>query len=257
MTCRLQSHQPLPLINYKFTTSAIVRILKNPYYVGLIRRRGELHDGKHEPIIKEELFQRVQDQMAKNTGRHRFDGRRSVRGHMLAKLIRCRECGNGLYASIQGTQRAETYYKMPKRAKGPECRYAGRSFNGSSIDRVVDQLFGGFELLDDWRDYVKTRFIANTKIEDLFRRRESLLEKKGRVNELFFDSEIDRPERDARVRRIEEELEETKVLSDDAVESAGELLEDFRSLWALANARERNDLLRIVLEAVYIDIWNT
>lgn len=98
-----------------------------------------------------------------------------------------------------------------------------------------------------------TSFLEKTNVEELQRRRESLHKKKGRVNELFFDGEIERLERDERISSLNEELEKTQVFKDDAVEKAGELLEDFGSLWDSADLKERNRLLRTVLDAVYVD----
>ena len=89
-----------------------------------------------------------------------------------------------------------------------------------------------------------------TKSRELQRRRKSLLGKKER---LYIDGEIERRDRDERVSLINEELAKTELFSDDAVEKAGKLLEDFGSLWESANIKERNRLLRTVLQAVYVD----
>jgi hypothetical protein len=36
-------------------------ILSNPFYTGLFRYAGELHEGKYEPIIAKKLFDKVQE----------------------------------------------------------------------------------------------------------------------------------------------------------------------------------------------------
>lgn len=36
-------------------------ILSNPFYTGLFRYAGELHEGKHEPIIAKKLFDKAQE----------------------------------------------------------------------------------------------------------------------------------------------------------------------------------------------------
>jgi len=44
----------------KFYKSAVERILKNPFYSGFLQWEGRLYPGKHDPIISEGLFRRVQ-----------------------------------------------------------------------------------------------------------------------------------------------------------------------------------------------------
>jgi hypothetical protein len=36
-------------------------ILSNPFYTGLFKYGGELHEGKQEPIIAKKIFDKVQD----------------------------------------------------------------------------------------------------------------------------------------------------------------------------------------------------
>ena len=71
---------------------------------------------------------------------------------------------------------------------------------------------------------------------------------------LYIEGEIERDKRDELVRVINKDLEKSKVLNVDAVERAGELLEDFPELWSETNTQERNGLLKTVLDAVYVDL---
>ena len=50
----------------KFKKTNIQLILKNPLYIGKVRHEGVLYPGLHEPIISEEVFQRVQDILKDN-----------------------------------------------------------------------------------------------------------------------------------------------------------------------------------------------
>jgi site-specific DNA recombinase len=50
---------------------ALYLILRNPIYVGKIRYRQELHQGQHEPIVEEALWQRVQALLTDQMGRPR------------------------------------------------------------------------------------------------------------------------------------------------------------------------------------------
>ncbi len=43
-----------------FTPFAVKDMLNNPFYLGLVKYQGELIPGRHEPLVTEALFQRVQ-----------------------------------------------------------------------------------------------------------------------------------------------------------------------------------------------------
>src|SRR6266542_803579 len=65
------------------------RILRKPIYCGIISYGNELYEGKHEPLISKELFDRVQQVM---------DGRsrpqlRVTKPYLYQRLFHCGECG--------------------------------------------------------------------------------------------------------------------------------------------------------------------
>lgn len=77
-----------------FQKQEVIRILRNELYIGKIRYEGELFDGKHEPIIDTDLFDRVQAILDHNreTGRSAHDSKRHV--YLLSGLVRCGRCGS-------------------------------------------------------------------------------------------------------------------------------------------------------------------
>ena len=54
----LRTHFGRPLVK-----SQLHRLLSNPFYIGKMTWKGKLYDGKHEPLIGVELFERVQERM--------------------------------------------------------------------------------------------------------------------------------------------------------------------------------------------------
>ena len=46
------------------------KLLKNPIYTGLMLYNGEIHEGKHEPIITKKLFDSVQEVMSRKSKPH-------------------------------------------------------------------------------------------------------------------------------------------------------------------------------------------
>jgi site-specific DNA recombinase len=89
----------------KVTKNRISDILRNPFYVGIIKlkRSGETYPGIHEPLIGAELFERVQA---------RLDGKLNakVQTHdfIFRRLLRCARCG---YHLIAERQKGHVYYR--------------------------------------------------------------------------------------------------------------------------------------------------
>jgi len=69
--------------------STIHRLLGDPFYCGYILWNGEQYEGKHDPIISEQLFDEVQEKLRRplKAGHYR------KKFHTFKGLIRCENCG--------------------------------------------------------------------------------------------------------------------------------------------------------------------
>ena len=93
-----------------FENRTVEYILRNPVYAGYTRwntkrrTRRNYSDpdtlvvkGKHEPIVTQELWDRVQIRIAELKARHRYHGRPNYdRKHWLCGIVRCASCGTTL-----------------------------------------------------------------------------------------------------------------------------------------------------------------
>lgn len=72
----------------KIHKSRVHQLLKDPYYIGKNVWGGKIYQGSHEPLITQEVFDKIQSVLAgKNTpkiNRHMF---------LLKQLLKCAECG--------------------------------------------------------------------------------------------------------------------------------------------------------------------
>ena len=72
----------------KITAGALEDMLKNPFYIGMFRFRGELMQGTHTPLISNQLYMRVQRAFKKDNKplyrKHKF---------LLGNFITCGDCG--------------------------------------------------------------------------------------------------------------------------------------------------------------------
>lgn len=70
--------------------SYIQHMLTNPYYKGVVRYRGAMYQGKHEPLVSEETWQAVQDVLAEKN-----EAQMKLRKHPhYLKGLLCGHCGS-------------------------------------------------------------------------------------------------------------------------------------------------------------------
>ena len=89
--------------------SAIPRMLSEPFYIGLFRFKGEIHEGKHDPLIPRTLFDEIQAIMERRGRNHKHH--REDRLPYLA-LMRCHVCASGITAQ---RQKGHHYYCCTKK----------------------------------------------------------------------------------------------------------------------------------------------
>ena len=86
--------------------NALYRVLTNPYYAGVIRYKGALHPGAHEPIVEPALFDRVQSLLK---ARNAHATRHVQHVHHLKGLLHCGTCGSRMLLDFATNPRGTTY----------------------------------------------------------------------------------------------------------------------------------------------------
>ena len=94
----------LSISNYQY-------VLQNPIYYGLMRFKGELYEGKHEPLITKALFDKCQEVMARKSKPK--SGKKKP--YAYRGLFQCATCGCFITTE---TQKGHNYLRCTKR-KGP------------------------------------------------------------------------------------------------------------------------------------------
>ena len=94
-----------------FQKQKVTRILRNPIYIGRIRWGEAEHDGIHPPIISNEQFERIQNQLGQNQKRRMNLRKPKGRCYLLSGLLRC-SCGAHMSGySARGRSRKHHYYR--------------------------------------------------------------------------------------------------------------------------------------------------
>ena len=108
----------------------LLAILRNPYYRGIVTYQGVQYPGKHQPLIDDATWQRVQTVL----NQHRHGERQRIHNHHLKTTIRCGQCGGRLIIHNAKARNGQIYpyfvcsYRQRHRTK---C-----SFKAVLIDEV-------------------------------------------------------------------------------------------------------------------------
>ncbi len=123
------------------SASRIHRMLHNPYYAGIVAWNGERYPGKHEKLIDQDTFDRVQALLAGA----RIGGERPQKHeHYLRGTIVCDEClGRLLYGRHRGRGgRQYEYFSCNNRtARRRETQCSSGHYSVPTVEDHVEQLY--------------------------------------------------------------------------------------------------------------------
>lgn len=126
----------------KIHKSKIHTVLSDPFHTGMMKRNGKVYQGKHEPIVSHELFERVQDVLF-----GRIHTKMQTLFFPLRGYIKCGNCGCAFTAS---RKKGHDYYYCTN-GKG-QCeehkRYMRSEKMETLISTVFDEIYFDEELIE-------------------------------------------------------------------------------------------------------------
>ncbi|MBI2042757.1 MAG: recombinase family protein [Candidatus Nealsonbacteria bacterium] len=128
-------------------------ILSNPFYVGLFRYAGEIHEGKHQPVISKKIFDRVQE-ILKQRGRPHHKTKNEPQA--FCGLLRCGICGMGITGEYKvkrqknGNEHYYVYYHCTRKNKLVKCKEP--CIRQEKLDQQISSLLQKFSLREDWAE---------------------------------------------------------------------------------------------------------
>ena len=131
-----KSGKELAVSNYQ-------KLLKNPIYTGLMLYNGEIHEGKHEPIITKKLFDSVQEVMMRKSKPHS----KGLKPFLYRGFFRCGECGCFITTE---TQKGHNYLRCTKRKNPCSQKYTREEIITSEIQKEIKKV----SLSDDWASWM-------------------------------------------------------------------------------------------------------
>ena len=170
----------LSVSNYQY-------ILRNPVYFGLIRFSGELYEGKHEPLITKQLFDRCQEVMSRKS-KPKQSG---FKPFLYRGMFRCGECGCFITTEAKtkrhkcGSIHHYTYCRCTKRVK--PCSQP--CIREELITEQITQALATLAVPADWTDWMLTTLETEQR-QDTQATANDITTFQNRIHEI--DQKIDR-----------------------------------------------------------------
>ena len=147
--------------NKNMTLSSVYLVLQNPFYYGVFEypeKSGNWYQGKHEPLITKEMFDRAQEQLKRDR-----IVRSDIKEFAFTKLMMCGDCGSGISADEKfkklkdGTSNRYVYYGCTK-ARDLACK-------GGNIreEELIEQLVKIIDDIDLNRITMRQKFEAEVE----------------------------------------------------------------------------------------------
>ena len=256
-----------------FKKDTITALLREPFYCGRVsydglkvhgrldlklrRRHGKTvfakaDKVKHEPIISEELFDRVQAIRARR--RRSAGGRAPVqeRIYIAAKLARCIVCGEPLRAD---NARGKTVYRAVHRERAIPCTTVRGRIDAAPVHDYLTGFIASIKLPENWHACAMTVVRDDETTRRHERERAALQAKLARLKELVKEGIIEPDEYRADKVAIDAQLaamqHETTTVG---VDHAAAQLANLKALWAEATEEERRTIVLGIVEAVCVDL---
>jgi site-specific DNA recombinase len=234
----------------RWSKDSVRDFLRNEFYLGKVKYKGDVMQGRHEAIISQELFDRCQQVRATHQRAPRSHST-CFRTYILSQILRCTHCRETLRSTSSVDYR---YYRDMTNTRGLHCDDSGLSIKAETVEEEIGIILCNLRLPEDWQQDVREALLSSDERKRLEDRRRFLTGKLRRLGVGFADGVIQEPdyirERDA----VQAELAALVTPEDITVIDAGLYLETLRDLWGEATAEERRDICRLTLEAVFYDL---
>ncbi|MFA5742614.1 MAG: recombinase family protein [Candidatus Paceibacterota bacterium] len=185
--------------------SKIQTMLKNPFYYGLFKFKGEIYQGNHEPIISKQLFEKVQRVM-RERGKPQA---KSLKHYAFRGVFKCGECGRQITAEtrVKPSGKSYTYYRCTKKDRVCHQKYIGEK----NLSEQLNKLFQKVSLNAEWKnnflkrwenDRKKFSTTANDSAQNLKTELKTVNAKLNRLLDAYIDQTISREEYAAKKQKL-------------------------------------------------------
>ncbi len=184
-----------------FKDDKVKSILQNPFYYGHFLYNGELHEGRHTPIISKALYDRVQ-QVIETRGHTQKQTKPTT---PFLGLLRCAGCGMSITSETKtktqknGNFHSWTYYRCSRKKRAVKC--IEPPIREKDLLSQLSALLGEYEMSDEIYDFMtdkmaqdeKAESVGNASVLDDLRTQIAKLNAKQKILlDSYLDQDIDR-----------------------------------------------------------------
>ena len=252
-----------------FDKCRVHNLLTNVLLIGKIKHKRNVYDGEHEAIIPDDVFNRVQKQLLRNSRVGSAEAR-NRHGAMLRGLLFCKACGRAMsHTFTTHGNRRYRYYTCTNATKRGRAACPTKSLPAAEIERAVADQISCIgrdpELLQDTLAEARNRTDASIKRHTRERRdiKRALArhhaeircaaagdgDTAARITELtdrVRDAEARMAELDTKLAELNDEL----VGESDVVAA----FSDFDNVWSALILREQSRLLHLLIDRIDYDV---
>ena len=252
------------------TKCTIEKMLKNPYYAGVIRYNGVEYDGAHEALVSLETFNSVQTIIRA----HHNGERTRDHPHFLKGSVFCHECGSKMIVTYAKGKSGDIYPyficagRHRTKSKDQKCKM--RSILIDEVEFQVEQIYDKYSIKPNDRLLLEGKiqeFINKenekfkAELDALRREKEKLVRRQEKLLEAHFNDAIplDLMKREQRsiskqLAAIEHEMNVRSTTFDEILKNlslAFDLIEDCGSTYRKAN----DTIKKLMNQSIFNKIW--
>jgi site-specific DNA recombinase len=240
----------------RYSEYQVEEMLKNPIYIGLVRCKGQVFPGKHEPLIDPEIWERVRAVEAERSNRRVSAASTVIKtpAASLVDLAYCAACGARMWFQSANPSRSRAYYICSDHATGGEC--PARGCRADIVDQALLDFVRRLAVPEEWHDTILRRAavittsFAPTQPVD----REAVEASLRSLRLDFADERLDEVTYQREKARLLSQLEQPIEIR--AVPNVGgyaPMLWDLSALVEVATPLERNAVYRGIINRVWVE----
>lgn len=252
---------------HQWTKDAVLRVLRNPIFSGMMPHGNDLHEGEHEAIIEPKRYERIRAALDSRSRVSKRTGRNPA--YLLTGLLRCKRCGGALTpASTRNGTREYRYYRCVTRDKKGSKACEAKPLPAEELEKFVAERIQvatadgalAIEIAESLKERTsRKRRELQAERRELPREIETLsAERKALMDNGQTDTEREQ-ELSALVERYEARQAAVECAlaaleqADVEAEWVARALSHFRVVWNSMTLENRRRLVRAVVDEIEID----
>lgn len=225
--------------------------LQNEFFYGKVVYHDQLIQGRHEPIISQDLYDQCQKIRHQRGKRGKSFNATPKRFYLLHRIILCAKCGRPLRM-----QKAMNfyYYKEASHERGLPCEHAGKSVRMERADAQVLEILKSIRLPRDWQDILEEGARNADEVTRQEMRRNQLQDQLRRLSRRYQDGLVTDDEYERTRDQIRAEID--RLMPADITQSValGLRLEALAGFLDEATEAERSEIAHLMLETLHYDL---